>query len=341
MRITRFLLPGLVVALGVVPVLAQPRGGPGPGYSDLVPSVRPAAAEEPALAVPPMPMGRPSAAVRGLEQMIVPGAQPASVGADPMSTLSGQPTQYAQPGHPPGSYPSPYYTDGPGCCGPLGRDGRVSHELYSYAGVNFTLGNGLADRLSTVGWTVGGGVHTLFFDASHTSAWTVDFGGSYTYNRGVGESEPTFLFLRAAPVQNQLTGGFTLQPDRFVLSAVRGIHRSSFNFAFGRDVWLRGDGSTGGMTGPNWRVGGWVGGRYGTSHVDVVPLDEVNGYARRQNVFHGITVGAHTTWDVPLGAWVWTNGLRVEYGHDWTNLVPPLQGNLHNINIQFTTGIRY
>ncbi len=337
MSITRFLLPGFVVVLGVGLALAQPRGGAGMDYSDLVPSVRPVAAEEPATAVPPLPTGRPTVAITSLEELRVPGA-PGPGGADPMGTLMGQPVQG---GHPPGSYPSPYYTDGPGCCGPLGRDGRVSYELYSYAGLNFTLGNGLADRLNSIGWTVGGGVHTLFFDASHTAAWTVDFGGSYTYNRGRGEGEPTFLFLRSAPVQNQVNGGFQVQPDRFVFSAVRGIHRSSFNFAIGRDVWLLGAGDTGTMTGTNWRVGGWVGGRYGTSHVDVVPLDETNGYARRQNVFHGITVGAHTTCDVPMGAWVWMNGIRVEYGHDWTNLVPPLQGNLHNINVQFTTGIRY
>lgn len=332
MRITRFLLPGFVVALGVGPALAQPRGGSSPAY-DLIPSVRPAGAEEPAIAAPPLPSGRPPAAM-GLDQMGAPGG-----GADPMGTLTGQPT--VPVGHPPGSYPSPYYTDGPGCCGPLGRDGRVGYELISYAGVNFTLGNGLPDRLKTAGWTVGGGVHTLFFDASHTSAWTVDMGGSYTYNRGKGLGEPTNLFLRSQPTQNQQNGGFAVQPDRFVLSAVRGIHRSSFNFAVGRDVWLMGDGSTGGMQGTNWRVGGWVGGRYGTSHVDVVPLDEVNGYARRQNVFHGVTAGLHTTCDVPMGAWVWTNGVRVEYGYDWTNLVPPLQGNIHNINLQFTTGIRY
>ncbi|MFM8274525.1 MAG: hypothetical protein ACKODX_19650 [Gemmata sp.] len=274
--------------------------------------------------------------------MGAPGAQPwlaASGGADPVGTLTGQPA--AAQGLPPGSYPSPYYTDGPGCCGPLGRDGRVSYELYSFAGVNFTLGNGLPDYLKTIGWSVGGGVRSLFFSQSHTAAWTVDFGGSYTYNRGLNIDEPVNLFLRTPPVQSQLNGGFQVLPDRFVLSAIRGVHRSSFNFAFGRDVWLMGDGSTGSMQGTNCRIGAWIGGKYGTSHVDVVPLDETNGYSRRQNVFRGLFGGAHATVDVPMGAWVWTNGARFEYGYDWTNLVPPLQGNITNITLSFSTGIRY
>ncbi|MBP3954324.1 hypothetical protein J8F10_03310 [Gemmata sp. G18] len=340
MRITRFLLPGFVVALGVGPALAQPqpRGGAWSDSPDFVPNVRPVGAEEPGLPGPPMPPGRPPAAVTSLEQMNVP---PGYGRGDPVGTLTGQPTQPGPGGLPPGSYSSPYYTDGPGCCGPLGRDGRIGYDVYSYAGLNFTIGNGLPDLLKTPGWTVGGGVRTLFFNPTHTAAWTVDLGGSYTYNRGQGENEPTNLFLRSQPVQNQQNGGFQVQPDRFVLTAVRGVSRSSFNYAFGRDVWLLGDGSTGGQNGTNWRIGGWVGGRYGTSHVDMVPLDETNGYSRRQNVYHGIFVGAHTTFDVPMGSWIWTNGIRVEYGYDWTNLVPPVQGNLHNINLQFTTGIRY
>lgn len=337
MRITRFLLPGFVVALGVGPAVAQPAPGAFGDYSSLVPSVRPAAAEEPEL--PPQPPApRTPVGVTSLQQMQAPVARPGP-GAGPAGWLTGDPG--AQPGgQPPGSYPSPYYVDGPGCCGPLGRDGRIGYELYSYAGLNFTFGNGLPDRLNAAGWTVGGGVRTLFFDPTHTAAWTVDFGGSFTYNRGQGAQEPTNLFRRQ-PTAADANNVQQPQPDVLTLSGVRGIHRSSFNYAIGRDWWLLGDGSTGGQNGTNWRVGGWIGGRYGTMHLDAIPLNEVGGYFRRQNVFHGIYAGVHTTFDVPMGAWVWTNGIRAEYGHDWNNVAPPIQGNLHNINVQFTTGIRY
>jgi len=46
----------------------------------------------------------------------------------------------------------------------MGRDGRIGYEVYSYVGVNFTLGNGPTGPLRTAGWMAGSGVRTLFFD---------------------------------------------------------------------------------------------------------------------------------------------------------------------------------
>jgi hypothetical protein len=327
MTIARFLLTGCVLAVAAGSALAQP----GAGYS-FVPSVRPANAED---EPPPVPVARPARAAVSLEGMTT-GAPPGA--GDPVGTLVGAPA--AVPGYPQGTYPSPYYTDGPGCCGPLGRDGRVGYEVHTYTGVNIPFGTGLADLLNA-GWTVGGGVRTLFFDPTHTRAWTIDLGLSYTHNWAAGEDDPVNVFLRSPPTVNQFTGAVTAQPDRLVFTAIREVHRTSFNYSFGRDVWLWGSGNTGGMQGTNVRVGAWFGGRYGTSHVDQIPLNEVNGYSRRQNVFHGIHVGAHATYEVPMGAWVGFGGVRAEYGHDWTNLTPPLQGNIHYVNLQFTLGVRY
>jgi hypothetical protein len=206
--------------------------------------------------------------------------------------------------------------------------------------MSFVFGSGLPQYLHP-GWDIGGGVRTLFFDPSHTAAWTLDLGGSFTHNFGTGGSKLLNLDIRQPISVNTTTGSATNQPDLLELSGIRGIDRSSFNYNLGRDWWLWGSGNAGGMQGPNLRVGGWVGGRYGTSHVDVVPVDQTNGYARRQNVFEGITVGGHITYDIPMGGWVLFGGLRAEYGYDWTNLVPPIGGNIQYINVQFSIGIRY
>jgi hypothetical protein len=279
-----------------------------------------------------MPSGRPAAAVASLEQMTTqPPAAAAPPQGDPVGTLTGQPMP-AVPGLPPGSYPSPYLVDGPGCCGPLGRNGRIDYELYTFSGVNLPFGtgqNGLGDRMNA-GWTVGGGTRTLFFRPSYTSAWVVDLGLSYTHNWAANGDDPARLYIRQAA------------GDRVAFTGVREVHRTSFNFAFGRDVWLLGAGNNvGAVNGTNLRVGAWVGGRYGTSHVDLVPLDEVDGYARRQNVFEGFFVGAHATVDVPMGGWILFGGVRTEYGYDWTNLIPPLQGDIQNFNIMLTLGVRF
>jgi hypothetical protein len=342
MRISRFLLPGVILGAFAAPADAQFGGNPGARYADVVPSVRPAAAEEPLVPrrtqMPPLPAGRPAAAAASLEELTAP--QPGGLAvADPVGTLTGQPAP-GVPGLPLGSYPSPYYVDGPGCCGPLGRDGRIGYEVYTFSGANFIFGPGLPGRLNT-GWTVGDGVRSLFFDPTHTTAWTFDLSGSYTHNSGQGSRDPANLFLRTQPTVNTATGAVTVLPDRPALSAIQGIHRLSFNFAIGRDVWLMGAGNVGGETGTNVRVGGWVGGRYGSSHVDIIPLDVPNGYSRRQNVFEGVFVGTHLTCETPLGGWILFGGLRAEYGYDWTNLVPPLQGNINNINLQATLGIRF
>ena len=73
--------------------------------------------------------------------------------------------------------------------------------------------------------------------------------------------------------------------------------------------------------------------RYGTGRRPV-------GYAR-QNVTYGVFLAAHATIEIPMGTWIWFAGLRTEWGYDWTNLVPPMSGNMHNLNILLTSGIRF
>ena len=322
MTSTRFLLTAVAATALAGPSVAQP----GSAYPELVPSVRPAGAGDLFAPTRPVATGVRPAAATSLEGLTAPGVPSSAPPADPVGTLTGAPAQSAAPV---GSYPSPYYVDGPGCCGPLGKHGRIGYDLYTYTGVNLVFGGGLPDHLNA-GWTVGTGIRTLFFDPTHTAAWALDYGLSYTHNWGQGSRDPLNLDLRQ---------GSTF---RTALSGIREVHRTAFNFSVGRDVWLLGSGAAGSMgDGTNCRVGGWVGGRYGTSHVDIDPLDEVDGYARRQNVFHGVTAGAHATFDKSMGGWILFGGVRAEYGYDWTNLIPPYQGNIHNVNVQFSLGIRY
>ncbi|MCS6865875.1 MAG: hypothetical protein RMJ56_05000 [Gemmataceae bacterium] len=344
MKFTRFLLPGWMLAAFAAAAAAQERLSP---PADVIPSVLPMNAEQAASAIrnrlaaertAPPPAG--PLRMASLEQMAT-SAGPSAETTNPMGTLMGFSGPTGEwPGLPPGSYPSPYYVDGPGCCGPLGRNGRIGYEFYTYTGVNLPFGDGLPEYMNA-GWTVGGGLRTLLFNASHTAAWTIDFGVSYTHNWAAGTDDPVNLFLRSPPLVNPFTGVATPQPDRLTFTAIREVHRTSFNYNLGRDVWLWGSGDTGRMTSTNWRVGAWVGGRYGTSHVDQIPLDEIDGYSRRQNVFLGVAVGVHSTWDIPMGGWILFGGVRTEYVHDWTNLTPPLEGNIHNVNLQVTFGIRY
>jgi hypothetical protein len=270
-----------------------------------------------------------------LDRLTAPVPPGAAVGeADPVGTLTSPSCL------PPGSYASPWYKDGPGCASPIGAHGPVSYDVYWYTGPNFAFGSGpFTDRLH-MGWALGGGARSLFFNPEGDAAWTFDLGLSYTYNRG-SSSNFVDLFLREPDLQNPFTGEVEAQPDRFRTTRIRGLHRTSFNFGIGRDWFQWGNGLPGGEEGPNFRVGTDVGGRWGTAHVDLVPFGEVNGYSRRQSVFHGVYLGLHTHFERPMGGWILFGGTRVEWGYDWMNIVPPIKGDIQNVNLFFTSGVRY
>jgi hypothetical protein len=287
-------------------------------------------------AAPPPTTRSPAVSLEGLTAP-VPAAAPA---ADPVGTLTGPPRQ-GPPGLPPGSYASPWYTDGPGCCGPVGRNGLVAHELHMYTGPSIPFGSGAFTDALLGGWMVGGGGRSLFFNPAGDAAWTVDLGLSYTYNRG-SSKDFLDLFVRQAPVTNPFTGQVEARPDRFVTTRLRGLHRTSFNYGFGRDLFFWGPGLPGAGHGWNLRAGADVGGRWGTAHVDLVPQDEGPGaYARRQKIFHGVYLAAHSNFELPVGGWVWTVGSRVEWGYDWMNIVPPINGDVQSVNLLLTTGFRF
>jgi hypothetical protein len=358
MTITRSVAGALVLAAVGAPCFAQSGDPYAPSTrSAVIPSVYPAEAD-PASAPPQpvsagMPPGRPpAAAMQPVRPFSAPpttvldristAVQPiAAEQSDPLGTLTGQPVaEVPGPVLPTGAYPSPYFTDGPGCCGPLGRHGRVGYEIYSYTGPTWAIGEGEFTRRLQTGWMVGGGGRSLFFDPSHTTAWVADVGLSYQYNRGE-EDDPVRTDVRQPPLRNQFTGELTVRPDILTEVRVRALHRTNFNFGVGHDWWYRGPGSVGLEDCTNMRAGLLLGGRWGTAHVDLEPVATPGGYARRQKVTHGIFLAAHGTCEIPMGTWILFAGLRAEWAYDWTNIVPPMNGNMHSLNLLLHSGIRF
>ncbi|VTT98733.1 unnamed protein product [Gemmataceae bacterium] len=305
----------------------------------------PVAAQPGATLYPPPPGGTgdpaPTGGASAVQRVAAPVRLASEQSPDPLGTLTGQSAQPpAPPNLPPGAYASPYYTDGPGALGPMGRNGRIGYDLYAYTGPTFAFGEGRFARQLQTGWMTGGGGRSLFFNPAHDAAWALDLGLSYQFNRGsVGHY--TELELRRAPT---VFGNTTIPRSDIVAPlAIRGLSRTNFNFGVGRDWWYWGPGLTGLENGWNYRFGTTAGGRWGTAHVDLVPQDEaaLGSYARRQAVTHGVFIESHATVEVPMGAWILFGGLRTEWGYDWTNLVPPINGNLHNFNLLMTAGIRF
>ncbi|QDU21579.1 hypothetical protein [Urbifossiella limnaea] len=329
MTITR-MLPGVVLAAAAT---AAPAAGQY-GFPTYTPPTRMSTPAK--LPAPPPSGGSPVLPTGGQET--APAPRPVDPG--PAASLGAMTSTPAAGALPPGAYGSPWYTDGPGCCGPLGRNGQVAYELHAETGPNLLFGSGeFTDRLHT-GWIVGGGGRTLFFNPEGDAAWTLDLGLSYTYNRG-SSANFSDVFIRQPPGTNQLTGQIIPRADILTTSRIRALHRTAFNFAVGRDCFVWGPGNPGEEAGWNVRTGLEVGGRWGTSHVDLVPNNAAESYSRRQAVFHGFYLSGHVNYEVPVGGWVWFGGLTGQYGYDWTNVIPPLKGDVQNVNILLSSGIRF
>ena len=348
MTITRFLPAVLLVVLAATsPAAGQSRMPPysAPGRSPgLVPPVGPDGVD----ATPP-PQYTPPPTARNLERLTTTAAPHEAGQPDPYGTLTGQPNPALPPGGmtgglPPGVYQGPLLPGAPGCCGPLGG-GHLAYELYTMTGPNLVFGNGpLTNRLKT-GWVLQGGGRTLFFNTANDAAWVLDLGLSYQYNRGT-QDNPADLFIRQPSQPNAQTGTVTRQPDLFLSTNLRGFHRTAFNYAVGSDWFFWGPGAPGLENGWNLRYGFEVGGRWGTEHVDLDLLGTTSAfnsplYARRQGVFQGFFVGGHLSWEVPIGGWIWFAGVKTQYGWDWGNVVPPLNGEIQNLNFLMTTGFRF
>src|SRR5436189_3089453 len=119
------------------------------------------------------------------------------------------------------------------------RNGRIGYELDWITGPTWALGEGQFARELHTGWMVGGIGRTLFFNPEHDAAWVMELGLSYSFNSG-RTAHTNQLFIRQSPITNPITGQTTPQPDILAPVAIRGLHRTSFNWAFGRDWWVWG-----------------------------------------------------------------------------------------------------
>jgi hypothetical protein len=237
----------------------------------------------------------------------------------------------------PGGYAGPYCGSGPagGCNGPVGGNGPLTYELYLYTGPSFIVGGDkfIQAALGT-GWALSSGGRTLHFNTTQDAAWTLTTGIFYLYSGG--DRDYIGVATRPPGAQNQLA------PVAEPVNAfrVKSFNRVGLEFAVGRDWWL--DGPAGSCPGDwNSRVGVDVGGRWGHNSVSLNPLVNPAEYFRRSDTMHAVTLGAHYTLEVPMGAWAGFLGGRVQWAYNWTNVVPPIGGNTQDLGILFAAGVRF
>jgi len=249
-----------------------------------------------------------------------------------MAPPSGIPTNY-----PPGTVFSPW-AGGTHAGSPLalGRNGPIGYETYVQTGPSILVGNSTWTDSAKSGWMVGGGYKTLFFNTSHDAAWFIDLGVSYTRNDGDRFDKPPLLVT-----SSELKFG-NVGDNSLTALGIRGISRTSFNFAIGRDWWLNGPGAVNGdESHNNWRFGTDVGGRWGSASIDFAPTSDPEGYSRRRSTLHGAYIGGYLGWERPFGNFTAFANFRTEWSYTWTDLIPPNNSDFIDVNIMMTFGIRF
>ncbi|MCZ2341506.1 MAG: hypothetical protein LC104_06880 [Bacteroidales bacterium] len=296
-----------------------------------------------AVQVSPAQMPTPPDAQPGRE--IIPQISPTTMpeSASPHSatdTLTAPATLPTATAFPPGTVCSPWaggMPAGSACDGPVGANGPLTYELYGITGPSLPVAGGDFVGAIRTGWGVGGGARSLWFNPTGDRAWVLDLGLSYYYNPG--RSQRIYDVYTPSPADTQ-TGNPTA-PDALHPYSIRGLYRTSFNFALGRDWYLSGPAFLGAAQGQNWRVGAEVGGRWGTAHVDLIPVEDNTSYLRKHDVYHGVFIDVHGDYEREIGTCIVFAGLRAQWGYNWMDLMPPQDGDLQDVNFLMTFGIRY
>jgi hypothetical protein len=223
----------------------------------------------------------------------------------------------------------------PDCCGPTGRHGPVTYDLYFRTGPSFPVGGGIFNNVLSMGWTVGGGGRTLFFNPSGSRAAFVDLSLNFTHNNGHGRS--------VVPMNFPLNGLFGVN------TTVRDFSRWHVGLGGGWEWYMNGPGFVSGTGNWNLSYGFDVGGRYGSSHVTLDIIDPANifnlgpaaNFLRRQDAIGGVYSGLNLNFEMPMHGWTLILGGRTEWALTFTDVLPDYKGNLTDINLLFNIGVRY
>ncbi len=246
---------------------------------------------------------------RGPIQFALPGSDPFESAGIPESRVPGQPDNWI-------TYQRP------GCCGPRGRHGPVTYELYVRTGPSLPVGpgGGLAQTLET-GWYVQGGGRSLFFNPACTSAWVIDLGLGNIWNHG-----------------NQPNRTYAIQQSIFPVSTLA-LNRTYVSAGGGKEWHFRGPAD---HCHWNWRFGLDGGGQFGTERLDVNDPGAPFGsnYRRLHDEIGGLYTGLYTDITIPCQSCSVLTGFRAEWAYTFSDIVP-IMSDISNINLLWTLGVRF
>lgn len=212
----------------------------------------------------------------------------------------------------------------PCCCGPIGGHGPIRTELYVRDGVAVPIdANGsVLGKVLSPGYMIQGGGRSMFFNADADRAWTIDLSLA-NIHQDHDRADITFPFLG--------------NPNNPV--AVRKLNRTFVTLGVGRERWLIAPDDEG------WalRVGGDLGGRWGSARLDLFDPTQFSDYRRENDVLTGVYASIHADVEIPWGACILVSGFRAEWGYTFLDLIHNPGGNsdLQDVNLLLTFGARF
>lgn len=219
----------------------------------------------------------------------------------------------------------------PDCCGPVGRDGPITYELFLRSGPVLTFGSGILGRLldGKAGWEIQGGGRTLFFNAPMNAAWTVELALSNTYNSS--KPSPNPIIVIQDPGNPSL--GIPPGPLTPVAVTVRTVNRTFVSGGVGRQWYLAG---TANSCGFRWRWGIDLGGRMGTGKATFAEIKHLT------DTFYGPYGALYTDVERPCGCCTWLAGFRAEYDYIASDILRGSNNSdLQDVNLLVNFGVRF
>ncbi|MBY0232996.1 MAG: hypothetical protein K2W96_27255 [Gemmataceae bacterium] len=233
------------------------------------------------------------------------------------------------------------YPRSPACCGPVGKNGPVMSEMYTRAGMSFTLGSGVINsRVNQPGLVLGLGWRTLLFNPAADRAWVIDLGISTTTFNDTSTGAVTLRNVpRNVTIPTTTAAGSTsTQTVQVIVPAFNvvpdGVNQTYFNLSIGRECYLWGNANCSQES--RCRVGWDAGGRWGSTRFDLVAE------RHRTDTVGGFFLAAHTDLEIPCGCCIVQFGARGEYGYVWSDVLQSRNNtDLQTVSIMMTAGLRY
>ncbi len=219
-----------------------------------------------------------------------------------------------------------------GCCGPLG-DPPIATELFLRIGPSLPVEGDVFGGTLKTGWEIQGGARVLFLDRPLDAAWFLDLSLSNTYNQGRNPDINFPLVTRNPNLDTTQPFDPVTNPE-FVTQQVtiRNLNRTYANFGLGRE-WYWSMPALAPRA--KLRFGADTGFRYGTARLELFEIQH------RNDIVYGFWLALSTDWEIPRGCCTWLFGFRAEYDYTWTNILPPNDTDLQDVNLLITGGVRF